>query len=157
MKKILCILFLIIAVIVFAFLFFSYADVLLAPVKKNTEGRVCYKNYCFEVELAKTEREREQGLMFRNTLKEDEGMLFIFDKDEVHLFWMKNTLIPLDIIWIDKNYNVVFISKNSQPCKLKNICPAINPGVFSRYVLEINAGLADAIGLESGERVNIAP
>jgi hypothetical protein len=102
------------------------------------------------VKLAKTEAEREKGLMFQNQLNQEEGMLFIFGKEGAHPFWMKNVLIPLDMIWIDKNSKVIFINKNSQPCREDN-CPMINPGVFSKYVLEINAGNAKKLGIEIGD------
>src|SRR3989344_2335385 len=71
----------------------------------------------FEVEIADTSLERAQGLMFRAELKEYQGMLFIFPISEKHSFWMKNTFIPLDIIWIDENFEIVYIYENAQPCK----------------------------------------
>lgn len=79
----------------------------------------CLNGYCFKLEIAKTVIERAKGLMFREKLDENKGMLFIFPTVEKHGFWMKNTLIPLDIIWIDESNKVVYIKKNVLPCKKK--------------------------------------
>jgi len=112
---------------------------------------VCFKENCFSVEIAMSQRERTEGLMFRKSLEQDKGMLFVFDKDGEYSFWMKNTLIPLDIIWMNGNKEAVFISRNSQPCNTGD-CLSIRPGVEARYVLELNAGTADNIGLLLGEK-----
>ena len=80
--------------------------------------------------------------MFVSEMPEDEGMLFIFEESGVYSFWMKNTLIPLDIIWLDEDKNIVFVKHNALPCKTE-VCPSINPNASARYVLEINAGLAE--------------
>ena len=87
--------------------------------------------------------------MFRDSMAEDKAMLFVFEKPGVYNFWMKNCKIPLDIIWLDENYKVVAISPNNQPCGAGD-CPSIL-GVFAKYVLEINAGLASKIGLSEGD------
>lgn len=92
--------------------------------------------------------------MFRENLPQDEGMLFIFNEEGSYPFWMKNTLIPLDIIWIDENKEVVFISENSQPCK-DDFCSNINPGRSAKYVLEVNGGIAKKIGLKTGDSINL--
>jgi uncharacterized membrane protein (UPF0127 family) len=121
---------------------------------KQQQDRVCFKDRCFTVSLALTLDEQSKGLMFVEHLDEDKGMLFVFQKDDIYSFWMKNTLIPLDIIWIDSNDNVVYISQNAQPCK-SVICESINPEKQARYVLEINAGIADRIGLAVGDKMMI--
>jgi len=108
--------------------------------------QVCINNKCFEVEVVRSQKERSKGLMYRKELPLNSGMLFIFDKEENHSFWMKNTLIPLDIIWINKNKEIVHIYKDAQP----NSEESINPGKDSLYVLEINAGEAD---FEIGDKV----
>jgi hypothetical protein len=92
--------------------------------------------------------------MFREHLAGKEGMLFIFEKEDIYSFWMKNTLIPLDIIWLNKEGRAVFIKKNAQPCSLE-ICPGIVPDATALYVLEINAGKAEEIGLKIGEQLEI--
>jgi len=125
--------------------------------KVNETGnmsRVCYKEHCFSVELAITEQEQETGLMYRRHMDPDKGMLFIFSDEGEYDFWMMNTLIPLDMIWIDSDGEVVFISRNSQPCSATR-CPVISPGKNASYVLEINAGIADMIGLKEGSKLTI--
>ena len=121
---------------------------------KAKQNQVCFKNYCFNVEKAITPKERINGLMFRKKLGDKNGMLFIFEKQETHSFWMKNILIPLDIIWIDKNRKIVFINENTQPCK-DSFCPSINPDKKAKYILEINAGITKKIGLAIGDQLKI--
>lgn len=149
------ILLLIIAIAVVGCFFFYPSDILLSPSSnQNTQNQVCLRSRCFFVESAKTNAEREKGLMFREELDVDKGMLFIFDKEDIYPFWMKNTLIPLDIIWLDKDNKIVFINKTSQPCNFL-YCPKINPEVSAKYVLEINAGIIDEIGLKIGDRASL--
>ncbi len=127
-----------------------------APAPKGNS--VCFKTDCFEVELAASEQERAYGLMFRQHLEENKGMIFVFEEEAKHSFWMKNTMIPLDIIWIDSDNNVVYISKNTPQCK-EDPCPVYGPEANSKYVLEVNAGIADKIGLAAGDvaSINIEP
>jgi len=113
--------------------------------------KACLGINCFNVELVKTNQERSRGLMFRKELATNWGMIFVFDQKAKHSFWMKNTLIPLDIIWIDENYKVVHIKNNFQPCVDKN-CETIAPKRKAKYVLEINGGLAEKIGINVGDR-----
>ncbi|MFH1657459.1 MAG: DUF192 domain-containing protein [bacterium] len=117
-----------------------------------TGNQVCFETNCFEVELAETSEELSRGLMFREELAENKGMLFVFPEERMAPFWMKNTLIPLDIIWINQNREIVFINKDSQPCP-PEWCVPINPGVAAKYVLEVNAGIAEKIGLLVGAKM----
>ena len=92
--------------------------------------------------------------MFRKSLDYNKGMLFVFENVSEHNFWMKNTLIPLDIIWIDENNKVVFIKENAQPCK-GGLCESIRSGKKAKYVLEINTGICSSLGLEAGDFIDI--
>lgn len=105
---------------------------------RSSDAQVCINNVCFNVEVADSSVEQNRGLMFRKELALNEGMLFIFEKEENHPFWMENTYIPLDIIWFNSDKEVVFISKNTQPCS--DTCPLIDPERPAKYVLEINPG-----------------
>ena len=118
----------------------------------SAENKVCFKDYCFNVELVKKEQTRTQGLMFRENLDSDKGMLFIFEEEEKYSFWMKNTLLALDIIWINQDKQVVFIKENAQPC-LEEECQRINPDKKAKYVLEINAGIVNKINLKIGDKL----
>lgn len=112
---------------------------------------VCFNNQCFNVEIASSFAAQAKGLMFRENLAPANGILFIFPNENKYAFWMKNTLIPLDIIWLDKNEKVVYIAKNIQPCKVSD-CPSVSPDKEARYVLELNARKADEIGLKTGDK-----
>jgi uncharacterized membrane protein (UPF0127 family) len=103
----------------------------------------------FRVELARTEPEREKGLMYRDHLAPDAGMLFLFERPSVQTFWMKNTLIPLDMIFIDPGHAIVGVVANAQPLTLT----ARSVGEPSQYVLEIGGGLAARLGIRAGARV----
>lgn len=115
-------------------------------------SRVCFGDRCFYVELAITSDEISRGLMFREHLDSDKGMLFIYKSEGDRYFWMENTLIPLDMVWINSSREVVFISRNVQPC-LTIQCPLINPGQKVQYVLELNGGTSDAVGLSIGDKI----
>jgi uncharacterized protein len=132
-------------------LFLIFIIILFYSHLKN-QSQVCFKDNCFTVELAITAQEQARGLMFREKLDSDKGMLFIFKDEGEHSFWMKNTLIPLDIIWINKDKEAIFISKNTQPCKF-DYCPAVKPDKKAQYVLELNGGIVDKIGLEVGDKI----
>lgn len=120
--------------------------------KEKKEPQVCFKNHCFSVKLALTPEEKSKGLMYRGSLDKNKGMLFIYDKEGEYSFWMKNVLIPLDIIWLDKAKKVVYIAENCQPC-LEPSCPSIKPEKAAKYVLEINGGLASEMGLSVGDEL----
>lgn len=102
-------------------------------------------------ELADTAEERARGLMFRSSLEKNHGMLFAFAEPQYWSFWMKNTRIPLDIIWMDRNKRIVHIERNVPTCtRTDDGCPQYQPNEKAMYVLELAAGSADALGLERG-------
>ena len=90
------------------------------------------------VELATTPIAQQQGLMYRRELASDAGMLFIFPTDGVLHFWMKNTLIPLDMLFIDRDRRIVGIVENARPMSTE----PVGPDQAARYVLEVNGGFA---------------
>ncbi|MEA3254822.1 MAG: DUF192 domain-containing protein [Candidatus Altiarchaeota archaeon] len=93
---------------------------------------------CIDVEIVDNVESRRIGLSGRDSLGQDEGMFFVFDKEGEHAFWMGGMSFPLDIIWINKNKRVAYIAKNVPPCQ-ESSCPLYKPGVNSLYVLEVNA------------------
>lgn len=113
-------------------------------------SQVCFKNKCFNVEIANTLEEKRIGLMNRKYLDPNNGMLFVFDQASVYNLWMKNTLIPLDMIWIDENNKIFFIKENAQPCKT-DICESFGLKKKALYVLEINGGISKETGIEVGD------
>lgn len=108
-----------------------------------------------QVEIAADDAQRAEGLMYRTSLRPDQGMLFFFVRDELHSFWMKNTLIPLDMIFLDANRRIVGIERDVPPCRVAN-CPSYGPGVESRYVLEVGGGIARQHGLKPGDTLRFA-
>jgi uncharacterized protein len=125
----------------------------VAGFNKKSGTEVCFKQNCYKVELALTPAQQEQGLMFRKSLDKDKGMFFEFDRDGIYPFWMKNTLMPLDIVWIGPDKKIVFISADTRPC-VNDHCVSIDPGKDARYVLEINAGETVRINAKVGDEVS---
>jgi uncharacterized membrane protein (UPF0127 family) len=113
-------------------------------VETHARGR-----HVVAVELARTDAERARGLMHRSALAPDAGMLFIFDELADHAFWMKNTLIPLDMIFIGDDGRVTGIVARAAPGDLS----PRSAGGPSRYVLEVNGGWAEAHGVAPGDQV----
>jgi len=95
----------------------------------------------YRVEIAATPDARAQGLMYRESLADGRGMLFLFPRPTVEAFWMKNCNFPIDIVWMDANRRVIFVSAHTPPCK-DDPCPTYGPRVKSLYVLEIPDGAA---------------
>jgi len=111
-------------------------------------------NKIIEVEIADTPAEREVGLMRRKFLAKDAGMVFVFDDADTRNFWMKNTLIPLDMIFFGADYKVLNVAKMVLPCKA-DPCEVYSSMGPAKYVLEVNGGLSDEIGLDVGDKVEI--
>lgn len=110
----------------------------------------------FEVrlELATNNELRGQGLMYRESLPRGEGMLFIFPEPGEYPFWMKNTLIPLDMIWLDTSGKIVAIRPDIPPCRA-DPCPTYAPDAVSSLVLELAAGEAKEHGLSVGDVIRL--
>lgn len=98
-------------------------------------------------ELAVNEGERAKGLMFREEISPDYGMLFVFKKERKYSFWMKNMKIPIDIIWLDKEKRIVHMEENVPPCD-DIPCPSYFPEYPARYVFELKAGSIKKQNLE---------
>jgi hypothetical protein len=113
---------------------------------------VCIRGICFDAEIAVTAAERGRGLMYRDALEKDRGMLFVFPEEGRHRFWMKNTRIELDIIFIAADRRVVSISHRAQPCR-KDPCERYAPDGNAAYALEIAGGLASSYGFAAGDLV----
>ncbi|WP_179005404.1 DUF192 domain-containing protein [Winogradskyella forsetii] len=106
-----------------------------------------------DIEIADDEYETQTGLMYRTKLETNHGMLFIFPDVQMRSFYMKNTKIPLDIIYIDENKTIVSFQKNAQPMNETSL-PSEAP---AKYVLEINGGLSDEWELAVGDQISFTP
>jgi len=103
-------------------------------------------------DIAETHAQRVQGLSGRSSLGENEGMFFIFEKDGPQGIWMKNMLMPIDIIWIDKDFIVVHFEKNVSPDTYPE---SFKSPVDARYVLEVPAGFVEGSGVKLLEKVEV--
>jgi uncharacterized membrane protein (UPF0127 family) len=118
----------------------------VASVAIDTGGR----KVLFRVEVAITPEEHARGLMYRSQLADDAGMVFVFEEPSIQRFWMKNTLIPLDMIFIGKDRKIVGVVENAAPeTETERMV-----GAPSQYVLEIGGGLSAKLGIHRGEPVD---
>lgn len=118
------------------------------------------------LEVADTEAKRTQGLMFRESLAEQAGMIFVFERAGFYPFWMQNCRIALDILWLDETFRIVSIVESVPPCRTRgceppcasNACPSYAPrsGTTARYVIEVAAGFASRHGVARGQRLDVA-
>ena len=120
------------------------------------QGQITVGSATFQVEIAQTAHERAHGLMFRRALPLEDGMLFVQPPGPA-VFWMKNTYIPLDLLYFDAEGRLTQIVAEAPPCKTLN-CP-VNPSetVNIRYILELNAGAAARRGIRVGDRLRLEP
>ena len=111
----------------------------------------------YTVEVADDDAERARGLMFRDELPAHRGMLFIHEREEPQAYWMKNTHIPLDILFFDDARRLVTQQRDVPPCSLGDACPPYPSDEPARYVLELNAGEAARLKLEDGAELQFGP
>lgn len=119
-------------------------------------SRVCVRDRCRSVEVADEGKEWQQWLMYRPSLPAETGMLFVFDRLGTWQFRMKNTLVPLDMLWLNESGSVVHLEKQLLPCEA-DPCPTYGPDIDeeARYVLELLSGQVDAYGIQIGDLFRI--
>jgi uncharacterized membrane protein (UPF0127 family) len=110
----------------------------------------------FVVEIADTDEARARGLMFRDAMARDRGMLFLFERQEPQAFWMRNTRIPLDIFYFDAQRRLVSTAAGVPPCTTPR-CPSYPSTGPAQYVLELNAGLARELKTAPGDAITFSP
>ena len=123
---------------------FAKKDIFIESYHNNQKIR-------FNVEIADTDLKRKIGLQCRTKMELNEGMLFIWKTEDLRSFWMKNTSIPLDIIFINKAYEIIDISFNAKPFSLKSISSKNK----AKYVLELNKGVFDSFNLDLNDKIII--
>ena len=112
------------------------------------------KGQSYSIELAEDDASRERGLMDRESMPTDHGMLFVFQDDAPRAFWMKNCKFPQDMLFFDENRKLVSVQHDVPACTA-DPCPAYSSGAPARYVLELNAGQAKKLGLTPGDELTI--
>lgn len=111
-----------------------------------TSDRACYR---FDVYLALSLEQQRRGLMYVRELPDSTGMLFVYERDELKSMWMKNTYIPLDIVFARSDGSVAAVARNTEPLSLQSI----GSGEPVRYVLELNAGVTDRLRIDTNSRL----
>ena len=118
------------------------------------EPYVVLKDEKFTVELAETRDKQALGLMFREEMADDHGMLFLFPVEGMRSFWMKNTRIPLDIFYFDQDLRLVNVVEDVPPCRTRR-CPNYPSTAPAKYVLELNAGKAAELSVVPGDVLSL--
>jgi len=139
--------------IIFFFFLRAQQKIQNNPTKIIQPHQFCYSWNCINLEIADTPETRELGLMFRENLEENKWMVFVFDWPWKHGMWMRNTLIPLDIIWITTGYKIIDIIQ-ATPCK-EEICPTYKPGIDNLWAIEINSWVASKLWLQTGSMIDL--
>lgn len=117
------------------------------------QNKLCSDSICFDIEYAATPPERQKWLMYRENMPELIGMLFVFERPWLLQFWMKNTLLVLDMIRLDDTYKITYIAKDVQPCppELWDGCPTYWPTFPARYVFEVNGWMTNKYDIKVGD------
>ena len=123
----------------------------------GSDSWVEVKGKRYIVEVADDDAERARGLMFRDSLPPDQGMVFIHDVEEPQAYWMKNTKIPLDILYFDSSRKLVSAQERVPPCSAGDACPPFPSAGPALYVLELNAGSAEELGIRPGDELVLGP
>jgi uncharacterized membrane protein (UPF0127 family) len=131
------------------------ASVILSGHVFAADTSVTLKDRTFTVEQANDAASQERGLMFRDSMPADHGMIFNFADEQPRTFWMKNCRMPLDILYFDKNYKLVSMQQRVPACR-SDPCPTYPSEGPSKYVLELNAGMADKLGVKPGDSLSVA-
>lgn len=133
------------------------------PTSENTNSSktdtitVSVNSTDLTLQIASTDQQRAQGLMFVQELQANHGMIFVFPETQILSFWMKNTLIPLDLIFLDEDFQIVDLKSNFQPCHITNpnseICPSYSSKLPAKYVIELNTGSIQTLNLQLNDQI----
>jgi len=117
------------------------------------KGYVIVDNYKILVDIALTDKQVQDGLSIKNSLSENEGMLFFLGEPQKASFWMKNMKFPIDIIWLNETFSIVHIEQELQPCKSVFDCKSYKPNYEALYVLETTDGFSKKHDLQIGDKI----
>jgi uncharacterized protein len=153
MKKIFYLAPLIIIIALLFILFISYKTIIKEETNYPKITQMQFENNAvLDIEVADEESEKKQGLMYRKSLDYNKGMIFIYEQENILNFWMKNTLIPLDIIFLDSNKSIISITKNMNPCK-EDPCKIYSSKMPARYAIETNSGYVENNNIQTNQKV----
>jgi len=141
-----------IMIILTIFLIIIFLSIYFVSKNKKTEIFFPKQNIKIEAQLAQTILQQTKGLMNVKNLPENQGMLFVFLDESKKSFWMKNTYIPLDLIFISRDKKIVEIKENFEPCQQKK-CPSYTSQKKAKYVLEVNGGFCQKHQIKEGDEV----
>ena len=141
---------------------FAYQNNSIQDILTNThvndsnylKGYVIIDHFKIFVDIALTDKQKQDGLSVKNFMNENDGMLFFLGDPTKTSFWMKNMHFPIDIIWLDENFSIVHIEEELKPCTMPFYCPSYKPLNESLYVLETIAGFANNHHLNVGDRID---
>jgi hypothetical protein len=132
-----------------------FSEIENVPKDRYLQSNVTIDGFSLTADLALSSKQKEKGLSVKEKLKENEAMLFVFEKPGKHSFWMKDMKFPIDIIWLDSNGKIVHIEENLEPCSLVFACPSYTPNTDSQYVLETVAGFIPRHNVSVGTDVDL--
>lgn len=142
-----------ILILIWILIIFLIGIVIYSKQFNTRSPEVCINKTCFSIEIAETDQQRQLGLMFRKELEEKSGMLFVFQHSYPYGFWMKNTLIPLDMIRINDKNEIIDIQQ-ATPCT-QDPCPSYVPKSPALYVLELNSWSSEKYWIHIGDKIKI--
>ncbi len=131
----------------------STARLAAAPGSNDWAVAILPSGAEFSLEIADDPAKRQRGYMFRDEVGPHEGMIFVFDRPGRHTIWMKNCRVPLDIVWLDASFRVVYVAYEQPPCPADGPCIPIAPPEPAAYVLELAGGVARGEGLVPGDAI----
>jgi uncharacterized membrane protein (UPF0127 family) len=123
-------------------------------VMKAEYKNVKIGNTTITAEIADSVPERVVGLMNKDSLADHQGMLFIFNNEDHHGIWMLNMSFPIDILWVDKDYKIIHIVENAQPCVMS--CPIYTPDGRALYVVEVKSGFVSENQVKTGDSISVS-
>jgi uncharacterized protein len=146
-------------ILIASVLFFASTGLAKEPIPTQTlpvKYTFTSNNTVIKLEEVKKFEQKQIGLMGRKSMDENHGMIFIYKKSSLLNFWMKNTLIPLDMIFLANN-KIVGIIANVPPCLTPSSCPSYGPNHIANQVIELNAGKAKKLKLKEGQTIKLRP
>jgi uncharacterized protein len=140
-------------VLLFPIVHNEFGSVLAQQREQNQTALVSVGGENIIATLSTTPESQSKGLAIKDSIKQNEGMLFIFKSAQKYSFWMKDMKFPIDILWIDSSGKIVHIEKNLQPCVFLLPCPSYSPHDDSLYVLEVISNFTNKFDIKIGDQV----